>query len=401
MTPRAAQIVLAANARMPSVRAQSVQIASAAVGFEKAGARTTIVHARRRDTPDMPAGEVFQRSIAGSTPGAGLPGLVAAPCVDWIDRVPRSLQFLPARAQEMSFGRSAAKIIRARFQDALVVARDVEVAHALRARGRRLAWEVHRVPGGRWRRRLARRTLASGVLPIAISGGVADDLARHFALEREGIPVLHDAVDPAFARSMPARAEARDRLGLDAGRPVVLYAGGLMEWKGVDTLVDAARGDALGEAQVLIVGGMDKDVERLRRLAQGEPAVRVDGFRPAPEIPTYLAAADIAVVPNRRAPRISSHYTSPLKVFEAMAAGLPLVVSDLPSLRDVLDDETAVFVEPENPAALGRALIELLIDPDRRERLAAAALARVSDNTWEARAERILQLFRSAESSAP
>ena len=66
--------------------------------------------------------------------------------------------------------------------------------------------------------------------------------------------------------------------------------------------------------------------------------MRIDGFRPAGDVPLYLAAADVGVVPNRAAPRISSHYTSPLKVFEALASGLPLVVSDLPSLRDVLDE---------------------------------------------------------------
>ncbi|MDG1491109.1 MAG: glycosyltransferase, partial [Planctomycetota bacterium] len=108
------------------------------------------------------------------------------------------------------------------------------------------------------------------------------------------------------------------------------------------------------------------------------------------EIPLFLAAADVGVVPNRRTPRISSHYTSPLKVFEAMAARLPLVVSDLPSLRDVLRADEAVFVEPESPEALGRGVVELLEDAEGRRAMAARAHESVQANTWGARARRLL-----------
>lgn len=390
---RAVTLVLAANAKIPSARAQAVQVVNAALGFQAAGAGVALVHAERSGTPEPPAREVFDRFLAGGAPPGGLPEIHRAKCVDWIDRVPTKLQFVPARTQEWSFGRSAARLVDRRFGSALVVARDVEVAHALRGRGPRVAWEVHRVPGARWRRRLARRALGEGVWPVAISSGVAADLAGAFELEQDAIPVLHDAVDPRLAAAMPSRVEARAALGLDPHEQVVLYAGGLLRWKGVETLVDAARGGGLGKARVVIAGGMPQDVARLRAYTDGEPAVRIEGFRPAREIPTYLAAADVGVVPNRSSPRISSHYTSPMKVFEALAAGLPLVVSDLPSLREVLDEETAVFFEPEEPAALARAINALLADPDRREIQARTGRERVASNTWRARAERFLSLF--------
>ena len=177
------------------------------------------------------------------------------------------------------------------------------------------------------------------------------------------MPVEHDAVDEHSAAALPDRSEARQEAGLDPERPVVLYAGGLLRWKGVDVLVDAARDPRLAGTLVLVVGGMDRDVAALRACVAGARNVRIDGFRPAGDIPLYLAAADVGVVPNRAAPRISSHYTSPLKVFEALASGLPLVVSDLPSLRDVLDDETATFVEAEDAAALAGGVATLLRRP--------------------------------------
>ena len=161
-------------------------------------------------------------------------------------------------------------------------------------------------------------------------------------------------------------------------------------------LVDAA--DRLGGATVLIVGGMEQDIAVLRERARGRGNVRIDGFRVASEIPAYLAAADVGVVPNRKTPRISSHYTSPLKVFEAMAAGLPLVASDLPSLRDAVGESAAArFVEPEDPAALAEGINELLGDPAAREDMAQRAQRAVESHTWEARAQRILA-FMSQES---
>ncbi|MEM1450766.1 MAG: glycosyltransferase [Planctomycetota bacterium] len=383
-----ADLVLVANARMPSQRAQSVQLARAAHAYEACGARTVLVHARRRDTPARPEEEVWRAlSTAGSLDG-GAPGLVAAPCLDWIDAVPRRFQYVPARLQEWTFGRSAARIVRERFGDALVLARDVEVAHALAGRGR-VGMEIHRVPGGRTRRGWLLDAVRAGVPVVAISGGVLEDLTA-IGVPAERVLVEHDAYDPALEDALPSREEARAQLGLESDRPVVLYAGGLLRWKGVDVLVDAARGGGLGDALVVVVGGMDRDVEELRARAAGMENVRIDGYRPAPEIPAYLAAADVGVVPNRATPRISSHHTSPLKVFEAMAARLPLVVSDLPSLRDVLEDGEATFVPPEDPAALAEGIRALLDDPAARHDMAARAYEAVHGHTWEARARRIL-----------
>ena len=167
-----------------------------------------------------------------------------------------------------------------------------------------------------------------------------------------------------------------------------------MTWKGVEVLVDAARG--MQHVQFVIAGGMDADVRALKVAAQGAPHVRIDGFQPPSRVSTYLAAADVGVVPNRSTPAISARYTSPLKVFEAMAVGLPLVVSDLPSLRDVLTSDQARFVPAEDAAALAEALAELLGDADRRSAMSRALLAAAPDNAWDARAARILDFLEAA-----
>jgi glycosyltransferase involved in cell wall biosynthesis len=142
---------------------------------------------------------------------------------------------------------------------------------------------------------------------------------------------------------------------------------------------------------------MERDVARILALAEGLGNVRVDGFQPPARVPLYLAAGDLGVVPNRSKPAISARYTSPLKVFEALAAGLPLVASDLPSLREILTHEgDALLVAPDDEAALAAGIARLAGDADLRARLADAGRARTAEHTWDARARRILAWMEAA-----
>ena len=384
------EVVLVANARMPSQRAQSMQVAHMAGGFARAGAAATLLHARRHGTPATAAGAVLDFY---AVPAGARPALEAVPCVDWIDRTPRRLQFAPARVQELTFARNAAKRVRHRHPRALVYCRELEVARLL-AGDRRVFLELHRVPGGRLRRRWLTEAAARCRGVVAISEGVRADLLA-LGLDPARVRVEHDAVDLERFAALPARGAARAELGLAVEGPVAVYTGGLLEWKGVDVLVRAAA--LCPEVSFVIAGGMDADVARIRAAAAGLANVRVDGFQPPARVPLYLAAADLGVVPNRSRPAISARYTSPLKVFEALAAGLPLVASDLPSLREVLSDgEDAVLAAPDDEAALARAIRRLLGDVGLRSALAARGRARAAEHSWDARARRLLAWMESS-----
>ena len=225
-----------------------------------------------------------------------------------------------------------------------------------------------------------------------ISGGVAEDLAE-LGVPEDRVRIEHDGFQPERFAGLPTREEARAALGLEEA-PVVVYFGGLLRWKGVDVLVEAAR--RLAGVQVLIAGGMEADVAALRREAEGVEGVRIDGFQDPARASLYLAAGDVTVVPNRAEPAISARYTSPLKVFEAMAVGLPMVVSDLPSLREVLTEEQAAFVPAEDPAALASALESLIADEERRSAMRGALLSAAPLHTWDARATRLLDWMEAA-----
>jgi len=106
-----------------------------------------------------------------------------------------------------------------------------------------------------------------------------------------------------------------------------------------------------------------------------------------------LSQADVLILPNT-ASAISTRFTSPLKLFEYMAAGRPIVASDLPSIREILrDGENALLVEPGNASALAAAIQRILADPELAAALARAALDQVPAYSWERRAQRLETLF--------
>jgi glycosyltransferase involved in cell wall biosynthesis len=211
-----------------------------------------------------------------------------------------------------------------------------------------------------------------------------------------GIPagrvlVAPDGVDLARFEPPMDRIEARQQLGLPAEARIVCYTGHLFEWKGVYVLVDAAL--YLPDALFMIVGGLADDQERLRAYANRRSLgnVRLIGHVPPTEVSKFMFAANVLVLPNPGREPISREYTSPLKLFEYMASGVPIVATDLPSLGEVLrDTENAVLVKADDPEALAQGIRRVLEMPDRGQWLSAQAYHDVTALTWERRAAAIL-----------
>jgi glycosyltransferase involved in cell wall biosynthesis len=123
--------------------------------------------------------------------------------------------------------------------------------------------------------------------------------------------------------------------------------------------------------------------------------VILTGPVPHPDVPFYLAAADVLALPNTATEEISARYTSPLKLFEAMAAERAIVASDVPSLREVLEDDVNAALAPADDAeAWSRVLNDLLDDEPRRERLAARARQDVEPYDWGERGRRVAWFLR-------
>jgi glycosyltransferase involved in cell wall biosynthesis len=175
------------------------------------------------------------------------------------------------------------------------------------------------------------------------------------------------------------------------GDLIAVFAGAFRAWHGVERMVEAlAAHERRGSPwrAVLIGDGPARAGLEARVAALGLRRVAFTGALPYEAMPAALAAADAGVAPfapDAHAPLRQAFYWSPLKVFEYMAAGLPVVVPDLPRLRRILaGGEAGVLYDGAAPDALAGAL-DALADPERRQRLGQAARARVDAHfSWAA-----------------
>jgi glycosyltransferase involved in cell wall biosynthesis len=172
----------------------------------------------------------------------------------------------------------------------------------------------------------------------------------------------------------------------------VVYAGNLFEWKGVFVLAGAAR-RLPPKYQVEFLGGSPEAEQPFRtHLVEAGLVERVivRGYVPPRELPAAFARANVLVLPNSAKRALSHTYTSPLKLFEYMAAGRPIVASDVPAVRNVLTHgHNAILVQPDDPSALAEGIQRVCEDRALAATIAAQARRDVEAYTWDNRAARI------------
>ena len=212
--------------------------------------------------------------------------------------------------------------------------------------------------------RVAERVFGAAKVIAAVSREVADYIAR---------PNVHVVPNGVNHHRYPP--------GLQPSRPsdkfTVGFLGNVRPWHGLPILVEAFA--QLRDARLLVVG--DAAIEGAECTGRVSPD----------DVPGLLASMDVATCPY---PKLDHFYFSPLKLYEYMAAGLPVVASRIGQLAEVLENGvTGVLCEPGNAVELAEALERLQRDPQLRTRLSQAARARVlREHTWDAVVRRILEL---------
>lgn len=359
------KIAYVANIRLPTEKAHGVQIMKTCESLVLSGADVQLVVT---DRPTAIAEDPFAYyRVATRFP------------ITYI-RVPNALRFgkLGFWLDTRMFARGCRRVLRDRAYD-VVYGRDEAVLAQLSGTPARV-WETHTGADNRAVRSLIR----DGVRIVAISQGLRDFYIK-LGAPAENIIVARDAVDLEPFAHPESRESARARLGLPQDKRIVMYIGRLDGWKGSETLLEASTllpSDVL----LVVIGGEEEQIAPLR---SRYPHVHFAGFRPYREIADNQAAADVLVIPNTGRDRVSARFTSPLKLFTYMASGKPIVASDLPSIREVVDETSAYFVAPDDPAALARGIETALHDPSAAQK-AAQAREKVTEYTWAARAKRII-----------
>jgi glycosyltransferase involved in cell wall biosynthesis len=226
---------------------------------------------------------------------------------------------------------------------------------------------------------------ADGV--VAISDALRERLVERAPCLTGRLWVEHDAVRLPPDGHQTAQADAaRSKLGVPSNHPIVLYTGRVNDEKGVGVLLEAAA--YLPETHFVLVGKVYQSTYAARARLLGN--VTLVGFVPPSRVSAYLGLADTVVMPS--SPSLAySAYMSPLKLFEYMASGKPIVASDLPVLREILvHDRNALLYPPFDPQALAASLACVIADAPLAARLADQARLDVENFTWDKRAARIL-----------
>ena len=373
------RILFPTLARFPGPGASVIQVANMAQAFAELGHDVRLV-APAGPEGDGPADPADLAERFGFAPGFEV--------VTLSRRIHRGQSVL-----------HAARIARmaARGTD-LVFSRNLRACLAPALRGLPTVFEAHTVTSmvrPQDRAVLSRLQRARGFRGVvAISRALADDLVAQLDVDPDRILVAHDAVRPEVEAAAEALPEVAD------GSVRVVYTGGLFPGKGAELIpAIAIRCPTL---TFHVAGGPPEAADRLREDAErvGATNVVVHGRIDPAAARRLQRSCDILIAPfARRVLSVSgddiARWTSPLKVFEYLASGRPMVVSDLPVLREVLrPDVDALMAPPEDVDAFAAAVLRLADDPGLRERLAASALERVHrEFTWDLRARRILERF--------
>jgi glycosyltransferase involved in cell wall biosynthesis len=174
---------------------------------------------------------------------------------------------------------------------------------------------------------------------------------------------------------------------IDAPRRYALFFGALSAWQGIDTLIEAVRQPSWPQEIKLVIAGDGAEREKLKSVT-GDLIVYL-GTVPYRSMPGLIAHALAGLIPKTDIAGHSATGLSPLKLYETLACGTPVIVSDFPGMADLVRESGAgLAVEPCNPAALAEAVAYLYRNPEVREKMGTLGrTAVVGKHSWDCRAE--------------
>jgi glycosyltransferase involved in cell wall biosynthesis len=375
------------------------------------------------------AAQIEPLGTVGQVPGQGRrdagPGELGQPRRDWVDSVPWSLRGTrvgtPLRRARSALGRWRRRLLLFPIRPLAwaVALEDVvepaNVWHGMWATSLPALQRFQRLHGGRtiydsrdlyldarslsgmaapWKwllggleRRWARRCDAV----LTVNDGYARILARRFGI---AVPPVVRNTPARYVRPVPPPDLLRKRLDLPSAVPIVLYQGGLMSERGIEQGMEAIL--EVPDA-ILVLMGFGSGSDEILRVAEAPRyAGRVRAVEPAPpaELLDWTASSDVMLMAIQ--PTTLNHrHTTPNKLWEAIAAGVPVVASDLPGMAPIVRETgCGELVDPTEPADIARGIRAILtLPPEGRDELRHRCLAAAEVYSWERQVETLFELY--------
>jgi glycosyltransferase involved in cell wall biosynthesis len=238
---------------------------------------------------------------------------------------------------------------------------------------------LRRIPGIR---RLMTKSLELGSSVLCVNKGLAEWVEG----ERSRAPVVPIAVMPSGVSDVFFDAEP-----IDIGEPYVLFFGGLAPWQGIDYMLEAHRSPAWPEGLKLLVIGDGAKAETVRA-AEG-PTLSWLGPKPPSELARYVTGALVTLCPKANTGSMAK-VTTPFKMLESAAAGVPVIATDIPAQVDMLSEGYGVLVDADRPQELAEAVARIAQDASVREELVTRAKDFSPRCRWTYAAPQLSQAIR-------
>ncbi|HOZ36495.1 MAG TPA: glycosyltransferase family 4 protein [bacterium] len=374
------KIIYCANVRIPTEKAHGLQIMKTTEAFCTAGAATELVVPRRANPCQTGVDPFAFYRVAQKFPLITL----YSPDPAWLMSGPAGL-YIKAQSFFFIIWLFFYLLFKKNKANYIFYTREEYLLPVLLLFSRQVVWEAHSLPH---RVCWYKKFWSSCLKIVVISQGLKDALIS-LGLKPGKIIVAPDGVDLDDFHPAMSPAAARAQFGLPQDKKIILYSGQLYVWKGAETLAQAAH-LLLADCLIVFVGGVGEELQKLKRQFGAANNILILGQKPYTNIPYYLRSADVLVLPNSGVSERSRLWTSPLKLFEYLASGTPIVASDLPSVREVLNDQNSFFFTPDNPESLAKAINSVFGDPSRARAKTVQALMDSRAYSWSKRAELII-----------
>lgn len=207
---------------------------------------------------------------------------------------------------------------------------------------------------------------------IAISEGLKKELCQRYKIREEKIAVVYNGTDIEVFRPLDKR-ETKQRLGIDENTNYICFVGSFYKYHGVEYLVKSMPLIIrhIPKTRLLLIGtgGEKTAIEQMVREEGLMDSIIFVGEIPYRMVALYVNAADVCVMPLIKTPFLAPE-TSPLKMYDYLACARSVVGTNLPGIGDFLEGiDAGISVPPEDPAQLAQAIVSLLNDPLRAERM--------------------------------
>jgi glycosyltransferase involved in cell wall biosynthesis len=380
--------------------------------------RLGAVRVSRLDCDPLPAklaraAIAARRGRGAASSGASVGTVIGA--VD-LDRRAGALRALAVRAALslhltltwLRFHRKAMRALRAEPAD-VYIANDLDTLPAAvvarRRLGGRVLYDSHELytehVGTPRKTRVARavqaaverRLICRADRVITVNESIADELSLRYGASRPAV-IMNVPARPTEPRDLEP-VDLRRKLGLHPGRRLALYVGGISTGRGMEEMVASAR--FLDDVDIVLLGPVSASYRRgLEESAAAAGVADRVFFASAVagnEVMQHAAGADVGLVPYRNT-CLNNYLSLPNKLFEYLAAGVPVVASDFPELRRVVrGEEVGATCDPDDPADIARAIAEVIRDPEWHRALSANARRAAERFTWERERPKLLKIM--------